>query len=890
MVRRLGTLVLLILVGCGGGDAKGPEPAPLDPEGGVLELELADGAREIGVTNVERIVLAPVEGRRAAEGEPAVPAGPDADWIRFRDGRLEPAVILGLGEDAVATAGGAVPRGEVAELLFGPALETEPWIASPLAGADEPGPHSVLGRTGRPLRGRVIGFDRPFLENGKTAQRSERPEPGGPLRDAARRRAEKLRAELEGKVSSEVRSAAASGGGDPGDAHAELAAALVLGGDPTGAAWAGLSALRHRWTGRELTSAAVLLLPLQEWEAAELLLLAAYDTGYRDLQIYEAFAVLYDARGDTQRARQHALLALRLAPDDPVANANASAIALGSPPQAPADPDDEDDEKEDLDDIVDELVRRRDRALGIARWRAAEMRRLRYETEGAFEPSVMLLSAGAMLRQVEEAARQARMTREQYSDLVLDQGAEDDGGEAAYRTFREQNRNLALNFAGRAALGYADGILDDGTQHGMDILFWAEVLSMSPAVFAAELRTERHGADADEARSVDSAHYVFGVVRGPSVAFWRGWDGADAVRTRALQASMAQFGRDGDIAANQRRQLAYEAEWCSSVRGAFADFRSTAEPRTERAARRFDRVSAWWIEEAAGEVDDVRLFTARVVEAFQKKLTAAEGFDVGAVAASQVSGLDETYARLVANHLATGGREVYGTADFLREQQELLEAERAKLEVYLAQTAENIETRCAPVDAWLLARALAEEWEGRRRYLLSMLQANIVTDFAVKPYCEATLGPFKLRLDESEGFKMVGLKLDDLLQVVERGERMRLDRRMWTSKGKGGKASVSVGATPRAGELPDVSVGVRGKGSYGPFRGKTNVTLFLGDDNPHTGQRDGGVEISATAGLGLRGKKGRAGCYPGDWKSRVYARGLARDAAPYFRHMATRPD
>ena len=462
-----------------------------------------------------------------------------------------------------------------------------------------------------------------------------------PQCQAVRSKAELLLSDLEGTVAAGERksieqSAAKPGpGGSASKALGDQAAAYLLTGNLSAAAWGGLKAAQGQWNGETVTNAGVYLFHLGKKEDALQFLTCAYGSGFRSPYLLEALAILHHANGSTGDARRYINEAAQAEPDDVIIATEASFINTGQPPPArpPArDPD-------GLDEGLRELEQHAQRALAVIKAQADEIE-ASIPDSGTRE--YQRISIDYITKLVDIARDQVRSAR------------------AAAPAGRQAMINGALGTFVGAYAQITDDMLSfpDTTElYGSPLLFWADVLGLDSQALHRELQDVEGGKDEASQWSMSTYH-------GPPLAqpahvnYFRDKDAGDKDHTDRLRACPA--GSDFARSCHVRE----DGRWCVAWKQLYQRFESESRQRHNAAARGFDRVATRKIIVAENEYLELRDFAVRQLKKMHfLPARATGGYSMEGVT---LQGINASIKPVYERHLSSTSDAASGMVPYLR--------------------------------------------------------------------------------------------------------------------------------------------------------------------------------------------------------------------------------
>jgi tetratricopeptide (TPR) repeat protein len=319
----------------------------------------------------------------------------------------------------------------------------------------------------------------------------------------AHQRAAELSKEFNGIVPADVQRLAQeyvnehSNTSSIGQAWDDFALALFLMGDAQDAAWCGLNAVSHQWTGDLVTNEAVYLIYLNRLEDALLLLNCAYASGYHSPYLFEALSTAFRLQGQQDKAKEYILLAQALAPDDPVIPVEASMATTGTPPVSAPLPNTP--LSDDLESALAELIMHAQRITDMIQHWIAELDRLEHDPEVKRQRAALFnifyKSVEKRMLLAQDYIKRARMTRQEFLDTLVPQSFPVE----AYSDYVQFLHNQALQMFIGLYFDLSKELLQVFSRQfsspialndmgAFFVTFWAEVLNMDPVQLDHEFR------------------------------------------------------------------------------------------------------------------------------------------------------------------------------------------------------------------------------------------------------------------------------------------------------------------------------------------------------------------------------------------------------------------
>lgn len=671
-----------------------------------------------------------------------------------------------------------------------------------------------------------------------------------PQCDAARSRSEALLAELETSVPASTRTSIEQAAARPGPgvskakALGDTAAAYMLVGDLSTAAWAGLKAALAEWKGETVANAGVYLFHLGKNDDALQLLTCSYGAGFRSPYLLEALAVVNHARGGTGEARRYIGEAAQADPNDAIIETEASFINNGGPPPArPPQP-----ERDAMDEAIAELEEHAGRAINLIRLQGDLIDRSIPDAKARDFAKISIDYISTLVPMLREQARAARSQPPASQQTIV-------------------NAVLSMAIANYAQI--SDQILSFATTsqtNGSPLLFWSDVLGLDPPV----LHREQEGGWTEAIRW--SMHGMGDALSQPPLTEF----------TKNKDAGYKEFVRRERACDDDPCRVRENARWCAIRRELFRSWEAASRQRHNAAARRFDQVATRRIIAAENEYLQIRDYAVRQLRKM-KFPAPVQGVSMQQIT---IDGINATIKPIYDKHLSTEDGSS-GTVNFLRERARWFEAERASLDEALRLEADDIKTTCEPAMRALLELLAQEEWQAYLDHLRDRLSWSVQPQTESSFPCEGSIGPLTIETDLNKpGEGKMDLKWKG--KSFSAGGNVVFGPG-GTSVGVGGSVKTQ-GVTLSGGADASGNAGIGAGGGYGPFQGKTKVSL-TSKRNPWGGGDYLGIKIKGSAGLGLSSRSGRFGvkCFPSSGSITIYPRAFYEEAVRYLSTPSSPP-
>lgn len=641
----------------------------------------------------------------------------------------------------------------------------------------------------------------------------------------ARERAAELLAELE----KEVRAA------PPPKSLSEHAAAALLAGDLKLAAWAGLKAAEAGWNGKTVADAGIYLRHLERNTDALRMLNCAYTLGYRSPYLFEALAVVHKAQGKGEEARQAIAEAQRLAPGDPIIEAEASFIETGKAPPAP-----QPDANDALGRCIAALERHSQRVLAVRKQNHRRHDRLQNSDhrQKAFAGELQIHQN--LIKNVRDVAANARRA-----------------GDAI-------QHNVAIGQCATAYFMLAGFLLDSyyWLDSGFELVFWADALGLDAQAFVRDLPCGSPGNRCDDrgspslsllSRSAEDRRH-FGREEATR-QYWRDIEGCNAIK--------------GDSSGCRLKARARE---CAANKALIEQWAGVRQQRVNTASRNFDNQARHVVSLAEGEVGAAREFGVGLLRDLRKGGPSFPGpdgkpFDAFGFGVQQIN---SGYVMLLQQHLLAGGK----VEQFLQERGRWFVQQRAGIEGGIVVAKRGHDQMCEPVMLELRMEQLEEQYQAYLEHLRDRMGWGVDSRVDTRFPCDFSMGGLALKADLSDlgeskfSYKATRGSYSGSVEVGPDGPR-------FSGSATGKIRGVGVGF--------DSSGKVSAKGGYGPFAGKGDVS-FTTATNPWNNREYLGVRLRGSAGFGAGSKGGgaSASCYPSSGEVTIYPRALLEDLGSYF--------
>lgn len=677
------------------------------------------------------------------------------------------------------------------------------------------------------------------------------PEMAAPACQAAREKVGPLLTELEAGVPAATRTSIAQAAAAPGPGVStakslgDQAAAYMLVGNFSVAAWVGVRVAQSDWNGDTATNAGVYLLHLGKREDAMRFLSCAYSSGSRSPYLLEALAVASHAGGSPAEARRFISEAAGAAPDDVMIETEASFINTGGPP-ASRPPQREPDA---LEDAIRELDEHAKRASNIIKAQADLIDRSIPDAKSRDYAQISIDYIGKLVPMIREQQR-------------------------SFGSVPAASRQIMMNtLLGMCIANYAqitDTMLSfaDTTQtNGSPLLFWSDVLRIDPP----NLHREQEGGWKEPIRW--SMHGL-----GPALS-----QPAQTTFFKDKEAAYQDHNNRDRACRDTPCHVREEARWCSVHNELFRRWEQESRQRHNAAARRFDQVALSRIIAAENEYLHLRDYAVRQV----KKMKFAPPVQGVSLEQLTLDGINNSLKMVFDRHLAETSDASSGTVSYLRDRARWFDGERTGMEESLKVEAEDIRRSCEPAMRALLELIAQEEWQAYLDHLKDRLSWSIQPKTEDSFPCEGNIGPLSIEADLNKpGEGKMDLKWKG--KSFSGGGSVTFGSG-GTSVGLGGSAKTS-GVTLSAGGDSSGNAGVGGSASYGPFQGKAKVT-YTSKRSPWNSTEYLGIKIKGSAGLGLSSRQGQLGvkCFPSSGSVTIYPRAFYEDAVKYLSTPSSPP-
>ena len=674
-----------------------------------------------------------------------------------------------------------------------------------------------------------------------------------PCQDA-RQRADQLVTEFERLISPQSKASAEQSVSKPepgvssAKAWGDYAAATLMTGDTSTAAWAGLRAANIRWSGETTTNAGVYLFHAGKTQDALQLLTCAYGSGYRSPYLLEALAVVHHAGGNVGEARQFINQAKQSEPNDVMIETEASFINTGGPP--PARPPQR--ELDGLDEAITELDEHAQRALNSIKAQADEIDQSIPDAGARGFYNISAEYIPKLIQAVRDQARAARATAPASRQVVI-------------------NAVLAMCIASYEQISDQKLSFADTTQtNGSPLLLWADVMGLDSAV----LHREQEGGWKEPIRW--SMHGLGPALSQPAqTTYFRDKEAGDKDHTARLRAC-------GDNSACRVRE---NGRWCGVRRELFRRWEEESRQRHNKAARSFDRIATQRIIEAENEYLQLRDYAIRQL----KKMKFPPPVRGVSMEKMTVDGINASIKPLYDRHLSSTSDSSSGTVSYLRDRVMWFEHERNSMDETLASEAEEIRRECEPAMRALLELLAQEEWQAYLDHLRDRLAWDLQPQTESSFPCEGEIGPLTIEADLNKpGEGKFDLKWKG--KSFRAGGAVTVGGGGVTGVGGGVGVKTTSGVTVNATGSSSGGPGFGGSGGYGPFQGKAKVT-FTSKVSPWNSREYFGIKLKGSAGLGLSNKNRTLGvkCYPSSGSVTIYPRAFYEDAVKYMSAPASPP-
>lgn len=672
-----------------------------------------------------------------------------------------------------------------------------------------------------------------------------------PQCEDARTRTERLLVELASTVSPAIRTSIEQSAAKPGPgvgsakAFGDAAAAYMITGNNSVAAWAGLKALNAEWNNDTVAAAGVYLLHLGKSEDAMQLLTCAYSSGSRTPYLLEALAVAHQTKGSVADARRFISEAARADPNDVMIETEASFINTGAPPpnrppQREADP---------LEDALRELQEHIDRASNVIKTQADLIDRSIPDAKAREYAQISLDYFSKLVPMIRDQARTMGSLPATSRQVML-------------------NTLLGLCVSNYAQVTDTMLSFPDTTQtNGSPLLFWSDVLSIDPP----NLHREQEGGWKESIRW--SMHGLGPALSQPAqTSYFKDKEAGSQDHTV----------RERACGGNSACRVRENARWCGVRKELFQRWEEASRQRHNAAARAFDRTALKRIIAAENEYLQLRDYAVRQLK--KMKFVAMPGMSMEQMT---IDGINASIKPVYDRHLAGAADISSGNVTFLRDRATWFAGERQGLDDTLKIEAEEIQRECEPAMRAFLELLAQEEWQAYLDHLKDRMMWSIQPKTESSFPCEGNIGPLTIEADLNKpGEGKMDLKWKG---KTFSGGGSVIFGSGGTSVGVGGSAKTS-GVTLSASGDSSGSAGIGGGGGYGPFQGKARVT-YTSKRSPWNNTEYLGIKIKGSAGLGLSTRQGQLGvkCFPASGSVTIYPRAFYEDAVKYLSTPSSPP-
>jgi len=531
------------------------------------------------------------------------------------------------------------------------------------------------------------------------------PEPCGPAREAGLQ----LLAQLDAAIPLEARERAQrsvdslAARTTPADAWDQFGIVAMLAGHPDLAAWAGLKAVKLDWQPRYVTNAAVHLINLDKSTQALGFLNCAYASGYRSPFLFEALAAVYHRTNDSSRAKQYILQARELAPDDRAIEFETSIVTKAPVPpiQSPSDV---------LEEALAELEAHAQRALTVINRHYQFLQEIGVDTGDVVPRADVSPTIARALSVAHEFTRQARMSREEINRLVGNPNPPLSDAEYRQALDGTYNRALEVDITSYQTITFALLLY----ARPDEMIFWAEVLHISPKSLADEERLNGNG-------------------------------GRDAT---ALDLVVGSIQPQGGLAHGAWADLFYQANQpnpgCATLQQAYQRYATQGEYRYNVAAKSFDPVATRVMGWAGNEAQDAWTYARR----YSRQLRPPRSPRASSRSDFVVHSYQYIFSLINNSYRFSVQNSVQVIAAQLHERASRFAESRAKVREDLADWPQRVAASCLAEAKGNFDELSQAQWEAYRQQLMQQMgQAFDDPQVGFNPQCEVSIAGFSLSID-----------------------------------------------------------------------------------------------------------------------------------------------